>query len=331
MATYTIIKLKEMSPLHVGTGKENYDFSASILHSDTLSAALAAMRVRLGRSADVADFMDSFTLTSAFPYMGNRYFLPRPCGRVAVSINDCDEYVSRKKIKSIRFIESTLWNQLIEGKKVTVVGECLKDGFLLAGNDKGRFEQPYKASVNQRVSIPREDGADAEPFFFDWTYFRHDAGLYCLTDAEGALLDEIVSLFEVLGEYGIGTDKNVGGGKFAVETDKMNFSEVSNTDTVVSLSLYIPHEEDISLINLSESHFELVQRGGYMAGSEENDFWHLRKKSIYALGVGAIIKTSGKRKGKIVDLRPTEYNDERMHPVYRSGKPFVLPINMEAL
>ena len=46
MAAYTLIKLKEMSPLHVGTGKENYDFSASHLHSDTLSAALAAMKVR---------------------------------------------------------------------------------------------------------------------------------------------------------------------------------------------------------------------------------------------------------------------------------------------
>ena len=328
MATYTIIKLKEMSPLHMGTGKENYDFSASILHSDTLSAALAAMRVRLGRSADVADFMDSFTLTSAFPYMGNRYFLPRPCGRVAVSINDCDEYVSRKKIKSIRFIESTLWNQLIEGKKVTVGVDSLKDGFLLAGNDKGRFEQPYEASVNQRVSMPREVGADAEPFFFDWTYFRHDAGLYCLTDAEGALLDEIVSLFEMLGEQGLGTDKNIGGGKFSVETDTMECPDLPQSNAVVTLSLYIPHENDMLLMDLPNSHFELVLRGGYMAGSEENDFWHLRKKSIYAFGVGSLLRTSGTLKGKIVDLRPTDYHDERMHPVYRSGKPFVLPINI---
>jgi len=54
MATYTIIKLKDMSPLHMGTGKENYDFSASQLHSDTLSAALVAMKVRHGNIENIA-------------------------------------------------------------------------------------------------------------------------------------------------------------------------------------------------------------------------------------------------------------------------------------
>ena len=45
MATFTVIRMTHFSPLHIGTGKENYDFSASDLHSDTLLSALAAMRV----------------------------------------------------------------------------------------------------------------------------------------------------------------------------------------------------------------------------------------------------------------------------------------------
>jgi hypothetical protein len=65
-----------------------------------------------------------------------------------------------------------------------------------------------------------------------------------------------------------------------------------------------------------------------MAGSQENDFWHLRKKSVYMFGVGTILKSTETLKGKIVDLRPAEYNDSRMHPVYRSGKPFVVPVKI---
>lgn len=328
MATYTIIKLKDMSPLHMGTGKENYDFSASVLHSDTLSAALAAMRVRLGKNVDVADFMDSFVLSSAFPYMGNHYFLPRPCGKIDVVVSDCDEYISRKKLKAVRYIDTKIWSRIAEGKQVCVSNHSVLNGFLLDNEGNQNFEQPYKSNVNQRVSVPRGDGQDAEPFFFDWTYFHKDAGLYCLTDAQGEKLDELVELFAMLGEQGLGTDKNIGGGKFSVETDTMECPDLPQSNAVVTLSLYIPHENDMPLMDLPNSHFELVLRGGYMAGSEENDFWHLRKKSIYAFGVGSLLRTSGKLKGKIVDLCPTDYHDERMHPVYRSGKPFVLPINI---
>ena len=126
MATYTLIKLKEMSPLHVGTGKENYDFSASHLHSDTLSAALAAMKVRHDGEEGLKEFMDSFVISSAFPYVGDHFFLPRPLGKIDMKVDDCDEYISRKKLKSIKFIEQDLWKSLIAGEQVIVSISQLK-------------------------------------------------------------------------------------------------------------------------------------------------------------------------------------------------------------
>jgi CRISPR type III-A-associated RAMP protein Csm4 len=139
-------------------------------------------------------------------------------------------------------------------------------------------------------------------------------------------LEELVRLFELLGEYGIGTDKNVGGGKFTVETQSFIMPEIPDAHDQMLLSLYIPTEDELSFIDLENSRYELCQRGGYMAGSQENDFWHLRKKSVYMLGVGSILKTTAVLKGKVVDLQPADYNDSRMHPVYRSGKPFVVPV-----
>lgn len=325
MATYTIIKLKDMSPLHMGTGKENYDFSASHLHSDTISSALASVRIQHKGTDDILEFLDSFTISSAFPYYADQYFMPRPLGRVNITIDDCDEYISRKKLKGIKYIERGLWEDIVQGKEIHIKQEQLQDGFLLTDLT---FKQPYKSIVTQRVTVPRSEGQDSEPFFFDWTFFDPKAGLYFITDAQGDLLDEITELFQLLGECGIGTDKNIGGGKFDVKTEQFTIEDISNPNSIILLSLYIPSEEELCLIDLENSHFELLQRGGYMAGSSENDFWHLRKKSIYTFGVGSILKAQEPLKGKIVDLRPTDYNDSRMHPVYRSGKPFALPINI---
>ena len=326
MAVYTLIKLKEMSPLHMGTGKENYDFSASHLYSDTLSAALAAMKVRHDGDEGVKDFLDSFVISSAFPYMGDHFFLPRPLGKIEVEFYDCDEYISRKKLKSIKFIEQDLWKKLVAGEKVVVSISQLKNGFLLS-NAKD-FKQPYKSAVHQRVTVPRADELDAEPFFFDWTFFEKNAGLYCLTDATGSKLDDLMRLFELLGEYGIGTDKNVGGGKFVVEKQALEIPEMPDANACMLLSLYIPTEKEILEIDLDNSKYELCQRGGYMAGSQENDFWHLRKKSVYMFGVGSVLISTVALEGKVVDLQPVDYNDRRMHPVYRSGKPFVVPVKL---
>jgi CRISPR-associated protein Csm4 len=81
-------------------------------------------------------------------------------------------------------------------------------------------------------------------------------------------------------------------------------------------------------LHLSESKYGLILRGGYIAGSQEESFRHLLKKSIYMFGVGSTFTSSKPLQGKVVDLKP-KWNDERMHPVYRSGRPFYVPIKIE--
>ena len=329
MGRYTIIKFKNLTPLHIGTGKENYDFSSSELHSDTLSAAIAAIRAREGKTNDIEDFLGSFALSSAFPFVGDSLFLPKPQGKIDVVVTDMDEYSSRKKLKKIKYLESNLWNVVVAGKRLEVVSSQIKDVFLVSVGNVDGFNKPYKTQVNQRVSVPRVDNMPAEPFFFEWKYFSADAGLFCILDtSDEKLRDEIVDLFGKLGEIGLGTDRNVGGGKFAVETDEWNVEDVKNSDAQMLLSLYIPTEEELPELNLQESKYELLLRGGYISGSSEPGLSHLRKKTVYTFNVGSVFRTATVPSGKIVDLKP-EWNDEKMHPVYRSGKPFVVPVKMQ--
>lgn len=330
MADCILIRLKNLSPLHIGTGKENYDFAASSLQSDTLSAALAALKAQRGSSGHLDEFLASFTLSSAFPYIGNRYFMPKPMGRVPMEITDSDEYIAKKKIKKLKFIEWGLWKELVAGKKLSVKEKQLQGSFLLAnGNDSYR-ECPYRTQVNQRVSVPLDGEREAEPFFFEWTYFHEDAGLFCLLLAPASLQDELIDLFRLLGECGIGTDKSVGGGKFEIETESVSLPKVADADSVLLLSLYVPTEGELAKLQLKDSCYDLLSRGGYIAGSSEVDFMHLRKKAIYMFNVGSIFKTTESLEGKVVDLRP-EWNDERLHPVFRSGKPFTILIKQPEL
>jgi CRISPR/Cas system CSM-associated protein Csm4 (group 5 of RAMP superfamily) len=80
MSSFKLIKLKNLTPLHIGTGKENYDFSASELQSDTLSSAIAALRVQHCGDRNTKAFLNSFTISSAFPYIGDHFFSSQDAG-----------------------------------------------------------------------------------------------------------------------------------------------------------------------------------------------------------------------------------------------------------
>ncbi|WP_455584483.1 type III-A CRISPR-associated RAMP protein Csm4 [Bacteroides sp.] len=326
MSEYNIFKLKFLTPIHLGNGKENYDFSSSELHSDTLTSALAAIKAQEGKQEDLELFLRSFTLSSAFPYKGDSYFLPKPIGRLHVTVLGQAEHEYRKKLKNVEFIEKSIWNSLIEGEKCSIEKEQIQSAFIVENNNKDRFRAPYCKQVNQRVMVPRNE-TDAVPFFFEWTYFDSDSGLYCLTDAKDELFIELKQLFERLGEAGIGTDKNIGGGKFEISTGSIQLPSIENANSTMILSLYIPTNEEMNQLHIEQSKYNLIIRGGYMAGSQEERFRHLWKKSIYMFNVGSLFPTTQILDGKIVNLRP-EWQDT-MHPVYRSGRPFSILLKIK--
>lgn len=323
---YTVIKLKRLSPLHVGTGKENYDFSASDLHSDTLSAALAALMIQQGKGQDVKAFLESFVISSAFPFWKNHYFFPKAQGRMKVSVNGMEVYEYRKELKDVKYVDFSLWKKLMAGEDLEIEHRQIRGEYLFSDYSE-EFNGISKSQVNERVSVSRS-GDDSDPFFFEWKFFNQEAGLYCLLDtADEGMKARIIDLFVALGETGIGTDKNVGGGKFEVETDSLVFETFSQTNAVMLLSLYIPQCSELEKLDLEHSRYGLLLRDGYMAGSENESFRHLRKKSVYMFDVGSVFPAVIPLAGKIVNLRP-KWGSE-MHEVYRSGRPFYLPIKCD--
>ena len=325
MSRFSVIKLSGLTPTHIGTGRESYDFSSSCLHSDTISAALASIMALQGKADGIEHFLSSFRISSAFPFYRDHLFMPVPHGRINVSITGKEESNIRKSLKKIRYMEYPLWQRMICGEHITVEhsqinGECLMSSTSLIP------DEIYKSEVSERVCVPRGDGQDSEPFYFEWKYFKKEAGLFVLTDATGDILDQVLDNFQLLGQQGIGTDKSIGGGKFSVSlSGEMEIIPPEKPSGVMLLSLYLPSKSDIETIDLDSSSYSIILRGGYMAGSSYEKIRHLRKRSLYMFDTGSVFITSNMLDGRIEDLRP-EWNDSDMHPAYRNGRPLQIPI-----
>ena len=325
MATYSVIKLSGITQIHMGTGRESYDFSATDLCSDTLMSALASMMAIQGESSEIETFLSSVRLSSAFPYYHNDFFMPVPKGRLNVEVEGDVQGLHRKSLKQVKFMSLSLWEKLLSGETVSISKSQIC-GDYITNRTSLLTSQIYKSHVTERVFVPRDDAQDSEPFFFEWKYFEKESGLFVLTDAIGEQFKKLLSLMEALGEQGLGTDKSVGGGKFLVKSaGTIAIAPPANSDSIMLLSLYLPTPDELAQIDLESSRYSLLLRGGFMAGSQEETFRHLRKRSVYMIDAGSVLHTNIPLKGKVVDLRP-EWNDPKMHPAFRSGRPLSIPI-----
>lgn len=323
MARYTIIKLMNLSPLHIGIGKtDNYDTALKSLFSDTISAALASIRALSGKDADIERFLNSFVISSAFPYYKTTYFLPKPVGEINIKVLNHEEHEYRKELKKVKYIALPLWRQLYIDKRQCVIEKTQIDGEYIV-DDATKSEIISTNRIHQRVSV-KGDNIDAEPFYFDWQFFNPEAGLYCLLEADGKTTNEIVELFAQLGIQGIGSDRNVGGGHFDICTDTIEIPASPNASRSLVLSHYIPTVDEVAQLDLNHSTYSISLRGGYLAGGADENTRHLHKRSIYMMVTCSCFHTTTPLKGKIVDLRPD--HTDVSHPVYRSGRPLVIHI-----
>lgn len=326
MAKLTRIKLTHMTPLHIGVGRDSYDVAATALQSDMLSAALASIRAMHGKGESTKQFLESFVLSSAFPYDGGEFFLPRMKGLLPIKVRGLEEKDYRKKLKKLAYISAPVWLQLAEGKDIDVDDAQLHGAYLLS-EGVADYTPPTMQMPTERVAVSRTGEEDAMPFAFNWTFIKPGAGLYCLLQAGEAATEEVITLFKELGSIGIGSDKTVGGGQFEVETDKVELADIQSGKQML-LSTYIPTPEELGSTAFNSSNYQLIHRGGFMAGSTNENLRHLRKKTIYMFDTGSVLATNMQLEGKVVDIAP-EWNTPDMHPVYRSGRPLAIHITLK--
>lgn len=325
MAIYKIAKLIFTSPIHIGKGLgDHYDSADNMLHSDTISGAIASAFCHISEVGEVLSFMESYRVSSAFPFVKNSFFIPKPQIRLNIEFKGGNSYVRNKQLKKVEYIDHSLFSKIAAGKSIVVQEEQFSQNgnFLFSGPADSI---PYRDEVMQRVVVPRM-GGDATPFYFERRYFNTGCGLFFIYDVSEGLEDRFKTVIQWLGTTGFGTDKSVGNGMFHTEFSQIEIAESKNARRLMTLSLLCPKKEELSKEMLNKSNYALIQRGGFIAGTTVNEFRHLRKKSIYMFTEGSLFN-SDHLAGKIENVRP-DWNDKLLHPVYKDGRVFSIPVNI---
>lgn len=323
-----IVKFLFTGPLHLGIDTGSfYDKSDTIIHSDTISGAIASSYVTLYGESNVKDFMQQFYVSSAFPFYHENYFFPKPMMRILFDFDKSDAQLG-KMIKKLKYIHGNIFSHLIKGETVPVTEEMFGNNGEFLWNASEHPDNFIKSDIQQRVIVPRDNQGESLPYYVDRLHFRDNAGFYFFlhTDKEETLR-QIKACLHFLGDQGIGTDKSSGNGQFipdVKDVDELKMTWPDTGDKSLLLSLYCPTRDEIDKQVMNNSNYLLTNRNAFIAGTSENKFRHLRTKSIYMFTEGSVMGNT-QPEGKITDVKP-DWNDPELHPVYRDGRGFVISV-----
>jgi len=323
---YDIIKLHFNSPLHLSRGQTDYyDKSETVLHSDTIKSAIFSCAKVIYKDAVDEDFLTSFIISSAFPFVEGEYFFPKPLLDFNPVIKDfAPGPKTHKKLKRIEYLSKDIFEKFINGKLSLINEKQISD------NEKYLFSKPenkkqiFKTEVQQRLVMPKGDEKHPKPFYLDRIYFEESAGLYFIIEFnDESIKQKVINSFKLLETQGLGTDRNIGNGHFAFTEEEIELDTPAQSQLVSNLSLYLPTKDEVINSFTVDSRYKLIKRGGYISNPENEDFLTFRKKSIFMLKEGSVF-TNIEQKGKVEDLKP---DNVAIHPIYRDGTSLFIPIN----
>ncbi len=336
------IRLHFTSPLHLGGARADYDTSETVLHSDTLYAAIFYAWKKLGLDhliPKTAEDDYGFLVSSMFPfYQENKdsakvYFLPRPM----IDLYHHAPFHRHKALKKIEYVELSLYRKLFfEGKINRDLSDYIRGTFL---SEKDIPEDFISKGVTPRVSVPRlGEPGDAKPYYIERIFFKDSSGLYFLAyfsseDKKNA----VEAAIRFLQDEGLGTDRHVGNGLFEYKTEDFDLQAPGFSKHCTNLSLFCPNDTNsLQAMIQNNARFEIVRRGGWITSQpyktyRKKSIQMFREASVFSIPDHSVIDDKGIFcMGKTVDLKPElpETMKQVEHPVWRVGKSIFIPVTV---
>ncbi len=348
---YSVIKMTFDGPLHLSKGSGSYETGEEIMHSDTIKSALFAAAIQVNQSihsdGDTNPFLDSFHVSSAFPFYKEEYFFPKPFCK-SHDIYDRFGREVKKAGKKLKFIGKSFFEDMLNGRNLNDRRIYIDSNLLCedaAGHEptmasesisNEERERPnfyiFRRETMMKVVVPRYSNGEAEPepYYIERTFFSPDAGLYFFIQWPKELNKVLIieNALDTLSENGLGMDRNTGNGQFKWEKAEIDLMTPEQGSHRVFLSLYCPaSKEEVSSKILENSAYSLIKRGGYISNGADENTLSYRKKSVYMMAEGSVLEgtTADNFKGKLLDLRPEIMGNA--HPIWREGRPFTLSCN----
>jgi CRISPR-associated protein Csm4 len=319
---YSAYLLHFKGPLHIGEeGVGVEKVSSFIAHSDTLWSGLVNAWFRLfGNVEGISGFWTGdrsppFLISSAFPFVRNELFFPKPYGEIPIEKETKEVMTPRdwKNIKKAKFLTKSLFEKWICGDQFYSSDiESIKRNWDLV---KSHIKETTTPHVRLGHAAFRSD-----IYYEGGSYFSGESGLFFLVEfIDPNIRDDFESTLRLLGEEGLGGRRSKGCGIFSFKKLEVNLRLPKTWQKYLTLSLTIPDEELINV--LDESYYGLVQRKGWALSPVINE--QVRRKSIWMLTEGSVFPMQPK--GKVEVVTPPNWPSD-VHEIYRYGFAFPIPI-----
>ncbi|HRU66852.1 MAG TPA: type III-A CRISPR-associated RAMP protein Csm4 [Spirochaetota bacterium] len=291
--------------------------------------AMSAMKPYYDIEKILKGFIDGnpqFLISSAFPYTGSSdgriHYLPKPLSidtNKNVTCNSVEEYRELKRYKKQNLITDNEFNYIAKGKFSDK--ENLK---------KIQSKEPYQSVDVMHNGINRLTGTVTESILFEHReyVFAKDSGCYFLVKGDSDLLHGALNF---LSDFGIGGNNSIGKGQFRWSIADAKFlKENPEGDSFVTLSRYLPAEDEIESICKSDKAFYLLEHIRGTLGTHWTGNSRIWKKSVTVFSPGSVFP-NGKKSiyGAVAQVK--DLSEGIPHPVYYTGYAFNIKIKGDGI
>lgn len=296
-----------MNGVHFGKG--NLDSTEITFHADTLFAALFQEALKLKKQdiflQKISD--GKIVLSDAFPYIREKYYIPKPMITVQ-TVDERKQGDSRQKklFKNLKYIPVNTVSDFVNGVFPEEHMEDLKD----LGVRK------------MKVAVGIRGQEEPEPYRVNIWYFNEKTGLYILAGYEEKQdLELLNELLDSLQYTGLGGKKSSGLGRFECKVcevpDDMKRQLTKDTPRKMLLSTALPEDDEMETV-LKDASYLLLKRSGFVDSSTYAP-QQMRKKDIYVFAPGSCF--SHTFKGRII-----EEKNGGAHSIFRYAKAFFMGV-----
>lgn len=331
MPIYTAYRLTFKTQLHLGRtsgsaqeGSLGLERTEIYIPADTLFSALCQTWATFYDSQSLTAFLNGYTedskvlpfmLTSAFPFADDVYLFPRP-------LNFPKSLEPRsKKSKRVRFVSQTLFQNIISGNLPEFHEDQLINGETawVSPKEKEQLETSdaddfaiWITNTRPRVTLgSRSSGS--EIWHVETVQFNTNCGLWFAAQFDSdETKQRIETLLKVLGDTGIGGERNAGYGMFDFTQTTLEIPGAEPSDQFVTLSPINPKSpEQLARLLTGDIAYTLNPLTGWVSTTGTAS----RRKQVNMFAEGSVLHTGDTQIGRLVDSRPDNWS----HPVYRYG------------
>ncbi len=221
------------------------------------------------------------------------------------------EYRKNKRFKKIIYISSENFFSISTGKK------SLKDFFY--SNEWEDFDASSLGIKQVNVfhnSINRMSNAVTKGLLYDTNEYFFKDGFYFLIKGDDTLIN---SALNFLSDFGIGGNNSIGKGQFSWSIVDASFIEVDNEgDYYVTLSSYMPNDDEISIYKNSENIYYTIEQVRGTLGTHFTGNQRVWKKKVITFLPGSSFPVINKNNlGCMVEVK--DRTEGLSHPIYFVG------------